>query len=103
MLVSAKPNLEQKLNKVLYDAYMTQYNEDPEIGSCNSEAKSELDKAAKKFADEAAGPTADAIYNFVKEIGIIISVPPTVISPITPILPGGPCSGAIPQTNITVS
>ena len=96
MLVSAKPNLEQKLNKVLYDAYMTQYNEDPEIGSCNSEAKSELDKAAKKFASSLSGDMAQAIYDFVKEMSIQATVTGTIISP------SGPCTGSMPPTSFTI-
>ena len=103
MLSTAKIPLEMKLQQILYDAYMSQYNMDPSMNSCDGEAKSAMEKAATKFSQKAAGPTATAIYNFVKEIGIIVSVPPSVIAPpLPPALPGGPCTGAIPMTNITI-
>lgn len=103
MLSTAKPILQMNLQKILYDAYMTQYQPDPSMNSCNTEAQISMEQAAIKFAQKASGPTADAIYNFVKEIGITIMVPPSIISPpLPPALPGGPCSGSIPPTNITI-
>lgn len=103
MLSTAKIPLEMKLQQILYDAYISQYNTDPSMNSCDREAKIAMEKAAIKFSQKAAGPTATAIYNFVKEIGIIVSVPPSVIAPpLPPALPGGPCTGVIPPTNITV-
>jgi hypothetical protein len=59
-----------------------------------------MDKQAKKyakaFADTVAGDMAKAIHDFVKEIGIQISVPPSVIAP------SGPVSGMIPMTSFTI-
>ena len=57
---------------------------------------------ANKFADTAAEGVADAIHKFLLEIGINITISPSLISPITPVLPGGPCTGVIPMTNIKV-
>ena len=103
MLSTAKIPLEMKLQQILYDAYMSQYNMDPSMNSCDGEAKIAMKKAAAKFSQKAAGPTATAIYNFVKEIGIMVSVPPSVVAPpLPPTLPGGPCTGVIPLTNITI-
>ena len=95
-LSAAKPLLQQDLYNAFYDAYMTQYNEDPEIGSCNSEAKSELDKAAKKFASSLSSDMAQAIYDFVKEMSIQATVTGTIISP------SGPCTGSMPPTSFTI-
>lgn len=82
---------------------MSQYNMDSSMNSCNDEAKSAMEKAAIKFSQKAAGPTATAIYNFVKEIGITISVPPSVVAPpLPPTLPGGSCIGTIPASNIII-
>jgi hypothetical protein len=103
MLSTAKIPLEMKLQQILYDAYMSQYNADPSLNSCDGEAKKAIEKAALKFSQKAAGPTATAIYNFVKEIGIMVSIPPSVVAPpLPPTLPGGPCTGVIPLTNITI-
>lgn len=75
----------------------------PSMNSCDKEAKIAIENAATKFSQEAAGPTATAIYNFVKEMGIAISVPPSLIAPpLPPALVGGPCTGTIPQPNITI-
>ena len=104
MLSTAKQLLQMNLLNILKEAYMTQYQPDPSLGSCDSEAKTSMEQVAIKFAQKASGPVADAIYNFVKEIGINIVVPPSIIAPpLPPTLPGGPCSGAIPMTNITIS
>ena len=104
MLSPNKIILEQKLYKILYDAYMTQCSTDPEAGKYNGEINNAMMSAAGNFADKASGPCADAIYNFVKEIGINITVMPSVIAPpMPPTLPGGPCSGVIPMTDIIIS
>lgn len=98
-LSGAKPKLEQELNKAFYDAYMTQYedNKVPEAGKYNSNVKSSLEKKAHEFADSMAKDMANAIYNFVKEIGIMATVTGTITAP------SGPCMGNIPLTNFTIS
>ena len=106
MLSTAKPILENQLLKILYDAYMTQYetNQLSDISKYDYEIKDKFLILATKFSQEAAGPTAEAIYKFIKEIGINITIPPSITAPpVPPTLPGGPCSGAIPISNITIS
>ena len=104
MLSTAKPLLEQQLLKILTDAYMTQYEPNKLLNASkyNTQIKADFQKKALKFAQQASGPVATAIYDFIKEIGITISIPPTIISPVTPITPGGPCSGVIPMTDIQI-
>ena len=104
MLSTAKIPLEQKIQQILYKAYAAQYNPDPSMNSCDVSAKASVDEAAKKFAQTAAGPATEAIYKFVKEIGINIIISPTLIAPpLPPVLPGGPCTGAIPMNNVIVT
>ena len=111
MLSTAKPILQNDLKKLLesaaYDAYMellqkNQVSEAGNDGEIEKEHKKLADKFSKKFASTAAGPVATAIHDFVKEIGISCTIPPSVISPITPFIPGGPCSGTIPPTSFTI-
>lgn len=113
MLSTAKPILQAKLLQMLQDAsyemFMTQFssNEVLEAKVYDIVNKKSMEKMGKefslKFAQTAAGPVATAIYDFVKEIGINITVPPSVIAPpLPPALPGGPCSGAIPMTNVKI-
>ena len=113
MLSIAKPTLQNSINSILeraaYEAYMTQYapNQVSQASKFDNQIKSELEKKAKdfskKFAEKASGPVATAIHDFVKEIGIMITIPPSVIAPpLPPVLPGGPCTGTIPMTNITI-
>ena len=113
MLSAAKPtlqnNIKQILEKAAYEAYMTQYspNEVPEASKYDSKTKDAMKKKAeefsKKFAEKASPSFAIAIHDFVKEIGIQITIPPSVIAPpLPPALPGGPCTGMIPSTNIQI-
>lgn len=103
MLSTAKPILEMKLRQILIDAYKTQFTANSQAGSQVGVVSSDIDKAALNFANKAAPATADAIYNFVKEIGILINPSPSVVAPpLPPSLPGGPCTGIIPITNITI-
>ena len=104
MLIPAKTELKIKLIAILQTAYMTQFtgNALSQIVKFDLERFGSAEAKALEFAYEAAGPVADAIYDFVKEIGINITVPPTLISPIVPPMPGGPCTGVIPMTNIKV-
>jgi hypothetical protein len=62
-----------------------------------------LDKKVKEFRQKCEGPIADAIEKYLKAISIIITIPPTIISPIVPPLPGGPCTGVINPQDITIS
>ena len=77
---------------------MTQYedNKIPEASKYNSEMKFAMEQKAIKFANSLSSDMATAIYNFVKEIGIQVTVPPSVIAP------SGPCSGVIPMTSFTI-
>lgn len=103
MLKTSKIPLENNIYKLLVDAYISQHIQEIEARQCNNIAQAEIQKAAIKFAEKAAGPTASAIYNFIKEIGITITVPPTVIAPsMPPSLPGGPCTGVISTQNISI-
>lgn len=113
MLSVAKPILQLQLMTILQEAaykmYMEQFasNKVTEAKAYDPMTKSSMEsqgqKFALKFAQTAAGPVATAIHDFVKEIGIMITVPPSVIAPpLPPALPGGPCSGTIPMTNITI-
>ena len=105
----AKTELEQKLKKAFFDAgysaYMTQYqpNAIPEAQKYDEDdsLKKLQEKLATDYANELseslAKDMAEAIYNFVKEIGIQITIPPTVIAP------SGPCTGAIPPNCFTIT
>lgn len=113
MLSVAKPILQvqllQILQKAAYEMFMEQYasNKIVEAKSHDPLTKSSMEslgqKFSLKFAQTASGPVATAIHNFVKEMGIMVTVPPSAIAPpLPPALPGGPCSGTIPMTNIQI-
>ena len=96
-LAASKPILEQDLYNAFYDAYMTQYQPDPSMNSCDSEAKANIEKYADIFSKSLSKDMAQAIYDFVKEISIQANASGVVIAP------SGPCTGVIPPTNFTVS
>lgn len=105
MLSIGKPILKQKIQKILYDAYMTQFsgNVVPEAAKYDNIMEEGFKKNADKFSKIAAGPATDAIYNFIKEIGINITVSGTITAPpLPPVLPSGPCTGSISASNIIV-
>lgn len=104
MLSVAKTVLEQRLKLLLRTAFLTQFagNTLKPIAGFDPERLIEMTQLADDFADEAAEPVAEAIYDFVKEIGINITIAPSLISPIVPPLPGGPCTGIIPMSNIKI-
>lgn len=89
-LAASKPKLEQDLKKLLenasYEAELTMILDnssvDPRIAS---KIKSDMDKAcrkkAQKFAEKAYRPLAQAIYDFVVEIGINLVPKGTLIAP----------------------
>lgn len=99
-LQGAKPKLEQDLKKLLedasYEADMSMLQEngdvDPRIAA---KVKKDMDaacrKKAQKFAEKAYKPLAQAIYDFVKEIGINLVPKGTLIAPQAP-------AGALPVT-----
>ena len=101
MLANAKPVLEQELYKYIYDAYMEQFSTNPEAQKYATEANDTMIKAATKFASKLSKGMADAVYKFVMDIGITVTIPPTVIAP--PGVQGGPCSGTILPTNFNIS
>lgn len=121
MLSTAKPTLQNNLKSIIQDAAEKAYMElfcknavseagskiDEESGKnyndkANEDHKKIAEVFAQTFANKAAEPLATAIHNFVKEIGISCTIPPSVISPIVPPIPGGPCSGTIPPTSFTI-
>lgn len=69
-----------------------------------SEQDADCKKMAKTFGELAAGylagalatPLSKAIDKFVKDAGIQITIPPSVVSP------HGPCSGSIPPSNVKI-
>lgn len=97
-LNAAKIILQQDLFKAFKDAYMTQYesNKVSSASKYDHDVKQALNKKAIEFANSLSVDMADAIYNFVKEIGIQVTIPPSVIAP------SGPCSGIIPMTSFTI-
>lgn len=103
-LIASKPKLQADLLKLLqkaaFEAYKTQINSGAAEGGTQAFMDTKLNAAAlkfsQKFAQTAAGPMADAIYNFTKEIGINAVNVSTVVSPV------GPCIGAIPMNNFTI-
>ena len=106
MLSVAKPILQQQLLSILEAGYMSQFDPN-ELGAAqkhDGDAKSVFQDRAKRFSQSAAGPVADAIYNFVKEIGIMATQLNSVIAPpLPPTLPGGPCNGVIQINDYTIS
>lgn len=82
---------------------MTQYTSNGEAGRHSASLRAEMEKAALKFATAAAPATAKAIHDFVKEIGIMVTVSGTIVAPpLPPALPGGPAAGVINPTDITI-
>lgn len=102
----AKLELEQKLRDAFFNAgfnaYMTQHqpNAVSEAQKYDNVGKDQMKKLANDYAEELskslAKDMAEAIYNFVKEIGIQVTIPPSVIAP------SGPCTGVIPLTSFTI-
>ena len=106
MLSVAKIELQNKLKSIIklafYNAYMTQNqpNAVSEAQKYDNVGKDQMKKLANDYAEELskslAKDMAEAIYNFVKEIGIQVTIPPSVIAP------SGPCTGVIPLTSFTI-
>lgn len=94
MLIDAKPKLQKDiydiLQKSMYEAYMTSFIDDDDVDNdIRNRVKKEMTKSAKKysekFANEACGPLSQAIYEFVKSIGII-TTPKSLTSPHGPVV-----------------
>lgn len=115
MLSAAKIEFQNKLKSIIklavYNAYMTQYQPNALSEAQKYDNEKSLNdfqiKLANDFADEFTNksiePVTNAIYDFVKEIGIQITIPPSVIAPpAPPVLPGGPCTGVINIANIQI-
>lgn len=109
MLISAKPQLESDLKQALYDsayqALLVTFSQSSENEAViNDFAKTEIDQSAKdfakKFSDLASKPVAEAIYNFVLEIGIMASPKGTLMAP--PGTTGGPVTGVINMNDFIV-
>jgi hypothetical protein len=100
-LAGAKPKLEADLKKLLedalYEAEMSMLNEGADIDlGIAARIKNDIimpanRKKAQKFAEQAYKPLAQAIYDFVSEIGITLTPKGTLIAPQAP-------SGALPIT-----
>lgn len=103
-LKTAKIKLESDLKSIFkkasYDAYMEQFIKSNMTTKSDNDAKNGFKDLAEKFStklsESLAGDMATAIYDFVKEIGIQCTIPPTVIAP------SGPVTGTIPMTNFTI-
>lgn len=111
MLSSAKPTFESKLKPIIedsfYKAYMETFMKSNTTSKSDGDANKAHDDLAKKFSktmtEKVTEPIVTAIYNFIKEIGITLTIPPSVIAPpAPPTLPGGPCSGVITLNNFTI-
>jgi len=105
-LIASKPILKQTLENILLKAAYEAQNTMIHDGDCPQALKTKLEadmkegamKWAKKFSEEAGGPMADAIYDFVKEISIVATVKGTLIAP----PPSGPVTGVINPTDFKI-
>ena len=110
MLKKAKPKFESDIKQLIedsmYNAFISTFSKGDE-DVIDAYLEKALDESAKKFArkvsEKAATPLADAIDEYIKSMGIFITVQPLGISLTGPT---GPVSGVInitPQTsNITI-
>lgn len=101
-LIASKPILEEKLKKLLYEAFFNQFLS---ITDANISASvlQQGHKMANKFAKTASKGAANAIYDFVKSMDITIT-PTGMMAPPAPTgtPPGGPATGTITSSNITI-
>lgn len=98
-LAGAKTILQMDLFNAFKDAYMTQFESNVVTAASkyDSGRKSSLEKKAIEFADSLSKDMAEAIYAFVKEIGIQATISGTVVAP------SGPCMGSIQIPDFTVT
>ena len=91
-LAASKPKLEQDIKKLLedacYESEMTAFatgKGDPRIVAAVKKSMEQgARKKAQKFAEKAYQPLAQAIYDFVMEIGINLSPKGTLLCPQSP-------------------
>ena len=91
-LAASKPKLEQDLKTLLEDSFyeseMTAFSTgkgDPRISAAVKKTMDEgARKKAQKFAEKAYKPLAQAIYDFVMEIGINLVPKGTLLCPQSP-------------------
>lgn len=103
MLSAALLPLQNSLLQALKEAYMTQFTPNGEAGKHSMAAQSDMEQKALDFATKAAPAASQAIYDFVKEIGITITVSGTIVAPpLPPALPGGPATGVISPMEVSV-
>jgi carbamate kinase len=98
MLIDAKEILRVKLLQILQDAYMTQFspNSVTELSMFDADVKKSYEAQALKFAEAAAEPMANAMYDFVRSAGITATIT-TVTSP------AGPCTGVISPVDFKIT
>lgn len=102
MLETAKPKLQTDIENAIFEAFkeaeMTQCSNDGSIlgNAMEAHIQQGASKYAKKAAEIAAPKIAEAIYDFVKEIGIT-ATPTTLVSP------SGPVTGVIKMPDFTIS
>ena len=85
-----------KLNPIkdsLRELYLVGLEEQKESGTIVGKTMDDFNKEADKFADMVGDALIDEINNYIGTIQIIMNIPPSMISPIVPPIPGGPCSG----------
>lgn len=101
-LIASKPILEQELKKILYEAFFKQFLSISDA-SISASVMQQGHKMANKFAKAASKGAANAIYDFVKSMDITIT-PTGMMAPPAPsgYPPGGPATGTIAPSNITI-
>lgn len=106
-LAGAKPelanDLKDLLQKAAYEALLTgnrPSGDNPEISANTTKVMQDAaQRFSDKFAELAYQPMADAIYKFVKEIGITAVPKGTLIAPTS----GGPVTGSIIINDFIIS
>lgn len=106
MLSTAKPKLETDIQKSVKDAfkaaYLTQFINSGS-GPIDSYMQKQFEEASEEFANTASKlimkPLAQAIYDFVMEIGITTLPGSTLISS----APGSPVTGLVPPQQHKIS
>lgn len=109
MLISAKPTLQTDIQKLMYDAAREAYLTSQETGDADpiiskrmkQDQEKAADRFAKAFSNSCCQPLADAIYKFVKEIGITLTPSGALIS--TSIMSPAPCTGMCPPNDFMIT
>lgn len=100
-LNAAKAKLQMDIQKALEDAFKDAYKATFIYGG-GDEGDEIASKFAKKGAQTAAGPMADAILNFVSQAQVV-GQNAMVSSIIAPPMTGGPCTGVLAFTGTELS